>query len=677
MIVGRALKYVFVLAAVLFVCSFFSLLSQEITDNQIKTGLTVGFLRYITWENENATDTFTIGFYGDQDDFFNTLKTAEKQKIRNKAIKVEKFRSIGDINYCHVLIIANDRIVFIKDIYSLLRGKNTLIVSDGSDFPQFFSINFFHDSEAKVKFEINTQNINEARLKVSPRLVVLGGTEIDVRKLYAETEKTLISTKEKAEQYENELKQKEIELNERNNMLKNLTNNIDALQFSINKQKNELAYLNEKALEQQNELGQKTAILEQQRKKILDREKTLAQKDFDLQIKENQIVEYGNILDKQKQEIAKGQEIIDRQGMTLVSRDEQIKMQQNLMYLLISLVLVSLALIFAIYRNFRNNLKKNKEIQRQSDVLIEQSEHLQALNQELEAQKEELEETLEMLKGTQSQLVASEKMVILGQLTAGIAHEINNPINYINSGVDGFQQALGQIIELVGKYGQITSTNVDEKIREIESFKLKIGYNDLLPDMEQLMADIKMGVHRTIEIIKGLRTFSRLDETDLKTVNVHECIESTLIILRNKYSNRIDIVKNYGKIPPIECYAGKINQVLLNILVNAVQAIKGNGKIDISTRTVMLNNIENIEIIIKDSGPGIPRNILNRIFEPFFTTKASGEGTGLGLSISHSIIENHRGHIEVDSFPGEGATFRITLPVIFHPIQNPLTFHTT
>ena len=208
-------------------------------------------------------------------------------------------------------------------------------------------------------------------------------------------------------------------------------------------------------------------------------------------------------------------------------------------------------------------------------------------------------------------------------------------------------------------YHKVTPANVKEKLKEIEELKEKLEYKEAIREIDKLIDSIKNGTKRTTEIVRGLRTFSRLDEDILKMADVHEGIDSTLILLHNKYKNRIDIVKNYGNLPDIECYPGQLNQVFMNILSNAVDAIEEKGTITIETRL----SDEYIQIIIKDSGPGIPESYRAKIFDPFFTTKGVGKGTGLGLSISQSIIEKHNGSITLVSQQGKGTGFIIKIPV--------------
>jgi signal transduction histidine kinase len=250
-------------------------------------------------------------------------------------------------------------------------------------------------------------------------------------------------------------------------------------------------------------------------------------------------------------------------------------------------------------------------------------------------------------------------MASLGQLVAGIAHEINNPVNFISAGVDALETNLEEISQILDIYNIITPENVKEKLKDIEALKGEFEYIQTIRETNKLIESIKTGTDRTTEIIKGLRTFSRMDEDVIRVVDIHENLNSTLILLKNKYKERIEIEKNYEDIPQIECYPGQLNQVFMNILSNAIDAIEDKGKITVNTS----KSDGTVQISIKDNGKGIPEDCQTKIFEPFFTTKNVGQGTGLGLSISHGIIEKHMGSIEVRSKVGKGSEFIISLPL--------------
>jgi signal transduction histidine kinase len=315
---------------------------------------------------------------------------------------------------------------------------------------------------------------------------------------------------------------------------------------------------------------------------------------------------------------------------------------------------------FMVFTQQMSAMLQNFEAKRFLDLKVkERTAQVMQQKQEIEVINKELRKTLDDLKQAQSQLVQSEKMASLGQLVAGIAHEINNPVNFINAGVDSLSTNLDEIRQVLEIYHKVTVTNVAEKLKEVEEIKKKVEYKEAIREINKLIVSIRNGTKRTTEIVKGLRTFSRLDEDILKIADIHEGIDSTLILLHNKYKNRIEIVRNYGNIPQVECYPGQLNQVFMNILSNAVDSIENEGTITISTS--ILNDF--VQIIIKDTGNGIPENIREKIFDPFFTTKGVGKGTGLGLSISQSIIEKHEGNIEVKSELMKGSEFIISLPL--------------
>ena len=303
-------------------------------------------------------------------------------------------------------------------------------------------------------------------------------------------------------------------------------------------------------------------------------------------------------------------------------------------------------------------VKQKKEIEEKNLALNHQKEELQATNEILADQKEELQSALENLKLTQSQLVQSEKMASIGQLVAGIAHEINNPVTFISAGVDSLRDNLDEVRQVLDIYHRITPDNSEEKLEEIAALKEQIDYKQAIREINTLIDSIQNGTERTTQIVNGLRTFSRLDEDVLKFADIHEGIDSTLILLRNKYKNKVEIIREYADLPMLECYPGQLNQVFMNILSNAIDAIEGQGTITITTSKA--NDF--VRISIRDTGKGIPEHLRAKIFDPFFTTKEVGEGTGLGLTISHGIIEKHKGSIKVNSHIGEGSEFVISLP---------------
>jgi signal transduction histidine kinase len=309
-----------------------------------------------------------------------------------------------------------------------------------------------------------------------------------------------------------------------------------------------------------------------------------------------------------------------------------------------------------------NALQENEKLIREQNVVLEQKVHERTI--ELEEANEELNATLQHLKETQAQLVDAEKMASLGQLTAGIAHEINNPINFVGANVRPLQMDIAELVDLVKRFDGLNKDDETfaQKLREIESFKKKIDFEYLVKEIDILLNGIEEGARRTAEIVKGLRNFSRLDESDLKSADINEGIDSTLILLSGEIPSDVELIKNFAALEPIDCLPGKLNQVFMNLFNNAIYAVKkkeGTDKkyIKISTR----DEGDTVKVIVEDSGIGMSEEVRARIFEPFFTTKDVGEGTGLGLSIVFKIIETHQAHLSVTSELGKGTTFTLVL----------------
>lgn len=306
-------------------------------------------------------------------------------------------------------------------------------------------------------------------------------------------------------------------------------------------------------------------------------------------------------------------------------------------------------------------LNQQKELQLANNELTIKSLSLEEQKTEIEKKNSELTEALNNLKITQNQLIQSEKLASLGQLTAGIAHEINNPINFVLSNVSPLRRDIYDLLELLKKYEDVIRLNEYNNYNDvIYSFKKEIDYDYLINEIESLLDGMDEGAKRTADIVKGLRNFSRMDEGVKKLSDINAGIQSTLVMLKNEIKNRIEVELVLGDIPKLLCYSGKINQALLNLLSNAKDAISGKGKIRVETKC----DSDNVYISIKDNGVGMSEEVKNKIFEPFFTTKDVGKGTGLGLSITYGIIEDHKGKIEVKSEEGEGTEFFITLPIL-------------
>lgn len=307
---------------------------------------------------------------------------------------------------------------------------------------------------------------------------------------------------------------------------------------------------------------------------------------------------------------------------------------------------------------------------KQAEAALQQSE------MQLRQQAQQLEQTLQELQQTQSQLVQTEKMSGLGQLVAGVAHEINNPVNFIHGNLTHANQYIQDLLNLVELYQQY----YPQPCPEIQAETAAIDLDFLMEDLPKLLASMRVGTERIQKIVRSLRNFSRMDEADMKEVNIHEGLDSTLLILQNRLKAKpdhfgIQVVKNYGDLPPIECYAGQLNQVFMNILANAIDALEERDqqrsleeiRAFPSTITIQteLRPGQRVRVRIQDNGPGMTEAVKQRLFDPFFTTKPVGQGTGLGLSISYQIVtERHKGLLQCHSEVGKGSEFWLEIPII-------------
>lgn len=310
-------------------------------------------------------------------------------------------------------------------------------------------------------------------------------------------------------------------------------------------------------------------------------------------------------------------------------------------------------------------MKENERLVKEQNIELEKKVHERTAD--LENRNTELYSAMNDLRMTQQQLVESEKLASIGQMTAGIAHEINNPINFVQSNVGPLKRDIDEILELLSQLAQIDENkNLFEQVNNLKHQYNKLDVDYLKKEIQQLLNGIEDGSKRTAEIVKGLRVFSRMDRNELVSADINECLHSTLVVMKNMTKAEVTLNVELGEnIPKINCYPGKLSQVFMNLVTNAVQATRlpDRQPIDriINVRSFMNDN--KICVEIQDNGNGIPIEIQSRIFEPFFTTKDVGEGTGLGLGIVAGIVGEHNGQLSFTSIENHGTTFLITLPI--------------
>lgn len=329
-------------------------------------------------------------------------------------------------------------------------------------------------------------------------------------------------------------------------------------------------------------------------------------------------------------------------------------------------------------RSEKNRQNLENYFENQTQAFNQNIQRLEKARFEAEQRQADLQKAFDNLQVMQAKLVESEKMSALGVLMAGIAHEINNPINFIHANISHAQNYVNELLDLVKLY-QIVYPQTDPDIRQfIEERDLDF----IVEDFDKLLNSMKVGSDRIRTIILGLNSFSRMDQAAYKCVDVHEGLDSTLMILKHRFkpkalSQPIQLVKDYGELPNIMCFAGQLNQVFMNVISNAIEAIEEHalclaehhisdfmGQITITTKVI---KDKFIQVAIADNAMGMCPEVKQQIFNPFFTTKPVGKGTGLGMSISYKIIvENHKGYITVDSQENNGSKLIIQIPIVFN-----------
>jgi C4-dicarboxylate-specific signal transduction histidine kinase len=621
-------------------CCFIKAYSQN--TESLKVALTYKIANCVIWRTDTSS-LFTIGVFSNNQELINKFNELAKiAKINKKSIQVVDFSRINAIKQIHLLYVDKEYNSLFTTINQKINQWNTLLVSDENNRPGEIMINLkIENQKGNLTFEYNRANILFAGLEITEQIVILKGTEIEIRELYLRAKKLWDEQKNKADSLERKTKLQEMNLKAQRDSMSVAKTRMEENVITIQNQNHIIAgkdsvstNLNHKITEQRLEIDKNRTELVRFKSESTNflNQIYAFQKDVGTQKKLSDSLAF-DILQK-KNELAIRKKAIGE-------KESIIQKQSNWLLILALIITVVCILVFVISRAYIANKKARVKIAEQ---------------------KEELQDILEKLQNTQQQLIQSEKMASLGVLVAGIAHEINNPVNFINSGIAGIEKVVNKILLLLNELNKLKEDSTTEEIKELVE-RLQMQHSiDMMPE---IIENIKLGINRTIAIIDGLRLYTRVDLEEKSLNDINHIIDTSLLLLKPRIKDSIEIETNYNNLPLIPVFPAKLSQVFINILTNAIDSVLENSnqgeKALIQIHTKELNG--KIIIEFTDSGNGIPSEILNKLFDPFFTTKIVGKGTGLGLSISYGIIAEHKGKIVARNNSSKGATFTVELPV--------------
>ncbi len=636
---------------------------SQIEKKDVLGAYIYNFAKLTSAPQQTELPFYHIVVISDNNAIISEFKRMEKEAtIKNKHIKltVDPYAE-KDYNTACLIFVSKEKSDLYPEIYRKTKNNQTLLVTENFADKTMIMLNLF-ESENKIKFEMNKGNIYSRSIEIDDEILLMGGNIVDLAEMYVNSQQQLKSVDSKLNIVQDSLGTLSHKLVNNQREISIQQEKLQSQKNIIEKQKNERHLLT-------NEINDYKTQIKNQQQAYLQSEQKLLQFNDSLKMSRNMLNTFKNEITSNKKILQEQQKQINANKEILYQKNDTIKTQRNIVifsFIGITVTLILFILLLIIYRDKKKKnallIKQKAEIEDQYDVLKKNKNLIESMMDELGDKNEELQTMLEENKRIQNKLVQSEKMASLGVLSAGIAHEINNPINFVYAGINSLLRDFEDIEPVINEVSKIDieKDNLKEKIEYIQKLKVENYFDDAMKAIPDIIGDIKLGADRTAEIVKGLRNFTRMDKDSFEKLDINNGLDTSLLLLKNKYKDRIEIIKNYDpELPQLLCYPGKINQAFLNILSNAVDAIKEKGTIWIATKVTE----ESIDISIKDSGIGIPQDMQNKIFDPFFTTKAVGEGTGLGLAITFGIIEEHFGSIDVSSEPEAGSEFIIRLPL--------------
>jgi len=634
----------FSLYTIILILSVVGLKAQKTERSKLITAYVYSMAKNIQWPND--LEQFKIHVISrDENIKKEFIKLIDNRKVNGIPMSLHFTDNFIGVKNAQIVYLDNEFNEGLVKLYDKIKGFPVLLISDNFDDRRYIMINFLQAEARTLGFEINRTNILNQDLEIlDDDMVLLGGTEIDVAELYKASQDSLrkleleiFSLESDYDILEQQIQNSQKLIRTQRKKLNQQSQEIESKQDVINEQKKSLDNL-------LNEVKRSELELKTIARKLDEKEKNLQQLQADIQEQSEELKKGNRILEKQTEQIDEQDQQIKEREKQLEEMSGTVSDQKQALTLLIGfsiLILGFVVLLLWAYRARKRDAKK------------------------LADQKERLTRLLDELHETQSQLVQSEKMASLGVLTSGIAHEINNAINFVYSGIQIIENKFEELKPFINqlKDANKQKDQTHKTLEQLFEDEQKIEFSESSEVIQQMIQNVLIGAERTAEIVKGLRTFSRSGSDQLSHIDVHQELDVALLLLQGKNRDENSIEKDLkAKDRTIFGYQGQLGQAFLNIIGNAFDAIedKGrNGKVTIKT----MSGNGNIEIKIRDNGHGMDKETRDKVFDPFFTTKEIGKGTGLGLSITYGIIEKHEGNIELSSTKGIGTEFRIILPL--------------
>ncbi len=598
---------------------------SQVSENYLKSVYLVKIANNFNWKS--SSKPIKIGVLSEKKEFFTNLqKYAQKQNIGERSLIINYLQSNKKIQLYDIIYIGEENNSILTECKKEIKGSRTLIFTNNAPNIENSMINFYQDYDQRIKFEINLLLLREHQLEPSNSMLVSVGSDNDLLSRFNENDSSIVLERNVGLRLKAQnLRQKEL--------LNKTELRMDSIKSSLNIRNIEIKKINQELFKQKHRLKKIS-------KKIHSTSQKLKQKELKIKTQEKLIGNQVFIFQKQKKDIEIQNNILEKQENLLNLKEQYLNYAYIFSFAILGI------LLFAVI-TFLGKQKSNKK---------------------LAIQNEKLKKTLHTLQQTQAKLVQNEKMASLGMVTAGIAHEINNPMTFIYAGVNVLKSEINTLREIIK---ELTSSKTVESnsISASKAAHLLLEYSGTQKSVDQTILDIEFGAKRVTDIVNSLQNFSRLNEDDVKTIDLKQAFDSTLKILNNHAKQKkISISTHISSTElHIECFPASINQVFMNLISNAIDACPNqNGEISVKA------SIQKNKWVIKitDNGCGIENKNIEKIFDPFFTTKSIGKGTGLGLSISYNIIKKHNGNILVENNQKNGVCFTLEIPIKYNKTEH-------